>query len=220
MAPGPWQASGNGVMVAATEPSGKPEPMALLPFAMTICGIEELGDHAALGASDVLSILDPDYPVPEAFGQYGEHRRLELCFHDIIDPTPGMRLPSAEDVAAILRFGAAIPRAAEARLLVHCHAGISRSTAAMTLLLAQARPEMPAAEVMAAVHAIREKAWPNLRIIELGDAALGRGGALVTAAFALYRLQIERRPHVADFMEQGGRGREVEGARQAPPRLA
>jgi predicted protein tyrosine phosphatase len=119
-----------------------PEP---IPFDMTICGIEELGGHAALGATHVLSILDPEYPVPEAFGQYGEHARLERRFHDIIDPTPDMILPTAEDVAAILAFGRDLDaEAPPATLLVHCHAGISRSTAAMALLLAQAMPAYPA----------------------------------------------------------------------------
>ncbi|HEV2038968.1 MAG TPA: hypothetical protein VGT81_02800, partial [Casimicrobiaceae bacterium] len=51
------------------------------------------------------------------------------------------------------------------------------------------------------------------RLIEIGDAMLGRNGALVEATHALHRLQIERRPHVAEFMELGGREREVAAAR-------
>jgi predicted protein tyrosine phosphatase len=183
------------------------------PFDITVCGIDELEGHGALGATHVLSILDPDYPVPEAFGEYGEHERLELRFNDIIDPTPGMILPGPEHVEAILAFGRSLtaePQAAN--LIVHCHAGISRSTASMALILAQAMPDMPAEAILATVHGIREKAWPNLRIIELGDALLGRDGTLVQAAFRLYRLQIERRPHLADYMDEGGRGREIRAA--------
>jgi len=37
------------------------------------------------GASDVVSILDPDWPVPSAFGACGEHQRLELRFDDVIE---------------------------------------------------------------------------------------------------------------------------------------
>ena len=33
-----------------------------------MCGIEELAGHGSTGASHVLSIPDPDHPVPEAFG--------------------------------------------------------------------------------------------------------------------------------------------------------
>lgn len=187
------------------------------PFGITVCGIDELGDHAALGASHVLSILDPDYPVPEAFGQYGEHARLERRFHDIIEPTLGMILPSPADVDAVLAFGRTLQQESPATLLVHCHAGISRSTASMVLILAQAMPEESASDILATVHGIREKAWPNLHMLEMGDAQLGRGGSLVEAAFGLYRLQLERRPHIADFMLAEGRGREVAAGRVTRP---
>jgi len=196
---------------------------AALPFDMTVCGIEELAGHCSTGASHVLSILDPDHPVPEAFGTFGEHRKLEMRFHDIICDTPGLLLPQPEHVASILALGRdleAEPRAA-AHLLVHCHAGISRSTACMALILAQALPEQPEDAILQQIHALREKAWPNLRLIEMGDAMLGRGGTLVEATHALHRLQLERRPHLAEFMELGGRGREVEAARgRAAPRWA
>jgi len=185
------------------------------PFGITVCGIEELAGHCSTGASHVLSILDPDYPVPEAFGAFGEHEKTEVRFHDIIDETPGLLLPQPEHVERILALGRSLlsEPAATAHLLVHCHAGISRSTASMALILAQALPEQPADTVLALVHGIREKAWPNLRLIEMGDAMLGRGGALVEATHALHSLQLERRPHMAEFMELGGRGREVAAAR-------
>ena len=182
------------------------------PFGITICGIDELEGHGALGATHVLSILDPDYPVPEAFGEYGEHERLELRFNDIIDPTPGMILPGPEHVEAILAFGRSLTSEPQANLIVPCHAGIPRSTASMTLILAQALPDEPDETIIAIVHGIREKAWPNLRLLELGDAMLGRDGTLIRAAYRLYRLQIERRPQLAEMMDEGGRGREIRAA--------
>lgn len=189
-----------------------------LPFGITVCGIEELAGHCDTRASHVLSILDPDTPVPEAFGRFGEHRKLELRFDDIIDEVAGLKAPQPADIERILGFGRDLQlEPAEARhLLVHCHAGISRSTAAMALILAQALPDLPADGVVALVHGIREKAWPNLRLIEIGDAMLQRRGALIAAVVALYRLQMERRPHIGEFMETAGRGREVAAARGTP----
>lgn len=184
---------------------------AFVPFAITVCGIEELRGHCDV--SHVLSILDPGHPQPEAFGAYGEHERLELRFHDIIDERPEMLAPQAADVERLLAFGRDLLRepARTAHLLVHCHAGVSRSSAAMTLLLAQTRPERPAAEAMAEVARIRPIAWPNLRMIELGDDLLGRGGELVAAAHARYRAVVARDPGWGHDMARAGRGREVTG---------
>jgi predicted protein tyrosine phosphatase len=187
-----------------------------LPFRITICGIAELPDHTEVGVSHVLSILDPGWPVPDAFGGFGEHARLELRFHDIIDEQPGMMLPRPEHVAEILAFGRDLlaEPAGTANLLVHCHAGVSRSTASMILLTAQALPQAPGPALVDTILRIRPQAWPNLRIVEMGDAELRRGGTLVAAVAGLYRSQLLRRPDYADEMTAGGRGREVALAQQ------
>ncbi len=188
----------------------------IAPFRITVCGIEELSGHCEAGASHVLSILDPDWPVPEAFGSFGEHEKLELRFHDVIEEDPHLVPPRAEDVARLLAFGRDLlaEPPTGAHLLVHCHAGISRSTASLALILAQALPGLPTHQVLGEVLRIRAKAWPNLRIIELGDAALSRGGELVSAAGEIYRIQLEIRPELAQLMTEGGRGREVTAARR------
>jgi predicted protein tyrosine phosphatase len=183
------------------------------PFIITVCGLEELAGHAGRRVSHVLSILDPEQPEPEAFGAYGEHARLGLKFHDIIEETPGFLAPQSEQIAQILAFGRDIlPPENLRHLLVHCHAGISRSTASMTLLLAQAQPQLSAAAILAQVVHIRAKAWPNLRILELGERQLNRPGEFSGAAGAVYRLQIERRPEIKDYFLNNGRRREVEAA--------
>jgi predicted protein tyrosine phosphatase len=184
------------------------------PFKVSVCGIDELTEHCETGASHVLSILDPDFPVPEAFGRFGEHEKLELRFHDVIEADPGMEPPREADVARLLAFGRTLPdRPNEgAHLLVHCHAGISRSTAAVALILSQALPDRDADEIMQEVLRIRAKAWPNLLMLEFGDAMLGRKGQIVAAAVKVYRKQLEIRPHLAEFMTLGRRGREVVAA--------
>jgi len=180
------------------------------PFGLTVCGIEELTGHSAAGVSHVLSILDPGWPVPEAFGTFGEHAKLELRFHDVIEVASGTMPPSEADVRAVLAFGRDLEAEAASRLLVHCHAGISRSTASMALILAQARPALGAETILQGILGIREKAWPNLRILEIGDAMLGREGTLPAAAAALYRHQLNIRPHLGEVMRNAGRGREVD----------
>ena len=186
-------------------------PKLHLPFQLTICGIQELAGHAEARISHVLSILDPDEMEPAAFGSYGEHARLELRFHDVIEDTAGIQAPQPQHVKQILDFGRDVLRDPEAlrHLLVHCHLGISRSTAAMTLLLAQAQPEASARDILRQVVSIREKAWPNLRILTFGEQQLGRPGTFSTAVAEVYRNQLQRRPELRSFFEANGRGREI-----------
>ncbi len=153
--------------------------------------------------------------MPEAFGAFGEHARLELRFHDVIEASdPDMIAPRQEHVADLLAFGRGLLEEPQddAHLLVHCHAGISRSTASLALILAQALPGVPAHRIFEEVLQIRPQAWPNLRILEFGDAMLGRRGELVAAAAGIYRTQLDRRQYLAEQMRSAGRGREIETA--------
>jgi predicted protein tyrosine phosphatase len=188
--------------------------MDTLPFSIAVRGIQELPDMADAGVTHVLSILDPEWPVPDAFAAYAAHERLELRFHDVIEDTPGLIAPAEHHVAELLAFGRTLDAEPDGgHLLVHCHAGISRSTASMILMILQARPALSAREVAQGVLAIREKAWPNLRLIEMGERALGREGEIVDAVRDLYGAQLVIRPHLAEVMTKSGRGREVALAR-------
>ncbi len=188
-------------------------PQSFVSFAVTVCGIDELPAYRDVGVSHVLSILDPEHPGLAVFGAYGEHKRQELRFHDIIDPRHERIAPQRQDVEAILRLGRDLMAEPETcgHLLVHCHMGISRSTAALVMLLAQARPERLAVEAVAAVARIRKEAWPNLCMIEFADEILGRDGELVAAVRAHHRAYVLRRPEMITIMREHGRDREVEG---------
>ncbi len=177
---------------------------------LTICGLDELDAHADRGVTHVLSILDPARDDHPAFGRYGDHRRLLLRFHDEIEPAESIVLPERADIEAILAWGRdAYAEQADGHMLVHCHMGISRSTAAMTMLLAQAHPEESEAGIAARVMGIRPIAWPNLRMTEFADEILGRGGRLVAAAATLYAGNLARKPELAEVMARLNRSREV-----------
>lgn len=187
-------------------------------FRVTICGIPELDEHCAAGVTHVLSILDPEWPDPPAFAAFAPHRRLALRFHDIIEPAPERLAPTRDDVERLLKFGRELGEPAASHLLVHCHAGVSRSTAAAALILAQAYPDRPARDALDRVARIRPRAWPNLRILEFGDALLGRDGEIIAAAAAVYRRVLDREPYLQEAMIDGGRAREVVAALGSPPR--
>jgi predicted protein tyrosine phosphatase len=124
---------------------------------ITICGIPELGEHSAAGVTHVLSILGPNSPDPPELAAFAPHRRLILRFHDVIEPQPDQIAPTREDVERLLVFGREVSETPEAHLLVHCRAGVSRSTAAAALILMQANPEWPASAALDAVAVIRPR---------------------------------------------------------------
>ncbi len=183
---------------------------------LTICGISELPDQRERSVTHVLSILDPDHPDPEAFGSYDPHHRTILRFHDIINPVEGLILPAPEHVEAVLRFGDEVASEhagkVEGHLLVHCHMGVSRSTAAMLTLLAQTHPEEREDRLFERLTEIRPQAWPNSLMIEFADGLLSRNGRLVDALRRHYGRQIRRMPRYEQLMRDLGRSREVEMA--------
>ncbi|GEP05489.1 tyrosine phosphatase family protein [Methylobacterium oxalidis] len=177
----------------------------------TVCGLEELAGHAERGVSHVLSLLDPGTAEPEVFGRFPAHLRTTLRFHDCLGPGEGLVPPERADVAAILAFGAGTGGAAH--LLVHCHYGLSRSTAALLTLFAQAEPGADSEALVERLHALREPAWPNARMIAFADELLGREGSLSAAVRRLHARQLGVRPHLADLLRELGRGAEVDAAR-------
>src|SRR5439155_197588 len=154
-------------------------------------------------------------PVPAEFDSFGKHQRLELRFHDVIEDVPDMVAPRTEDIRSLLAPGQQLTtsQSAELHLLIHCHAGFSRSPAALVLLLAQARPSLPAEALASEILRIRPNVWPNLRVIELGGRMLHRRGDLVEAASWIYRYRLEQDPGLADMIIANGRAREVDAGR-------
>ena len=146
------------------------------PFRITICGLHELAARGAGDATHVVSILDPGWPDPPELKTHGSHRRVKLYFHDVIEPLPGAILPERWDVDLLLAFGRdAIDyreHATGSHPLIHCHAGVSRSTAAAILILAQRNADRPADE---AVFGNGQAASP--RLAEFAHTGTRRCGA-------------------------------------------
>jgi len=153
----------------------------LLPFKFAICSLDQLPRSVmTFRPTHIVSISDPGASPPRFPESISV---LYLNFfdmdsdHEIRDrlPRPG-DVPSAGHAKAILEFGRQIP--ASSRLLLHCWAGVSRSTASAILLVAQALPgnEDMAIEI---VKAVRPQLCPNRRLVEVGDRLLGLNGRLV-----------------------------------------
>lgn len=114
--------------------------------------------------------------------EIADARHLRLGVNDISEPVADAVLPGESDVAALIEF-LGDWRPADGSLLVHCYAGISRSTACA--LIAHVIYTKDPEHSVAALAAAAPNARPNRRIIALADALLGYGGALSSARAAM-----------------------------------
>ena len=144
-----------------------------------VCSLADL--HATVkdtGASHVLTVMANVAQVvrPESVIE-ANHLRVQM--DDILEPTEGFVAPNETHIAQVLDFIRGWDRAAP--LVVHCYAGISRSTAsafAAACLLNPGRDERVIARQIRAASPI---AQPNRLLVTLADQALGRDGRMVRA---------------------------------------
>ena len=180
----------------------------------SVCGVADLDAYGDSGVTHVLSILDPGWADPTAFERYPAHHRVNLRFHDAVESGHAVLLPERRNVEDILAFGQRLGTdlvdGNGGHLLIHCQMGISRSTAAMVTLLAQAFPREDDELLFDRLLAIRPQAWPNLLMVGFADELLDRGGRMVAALGRVYAGQLARRPDLADERRRQSRGREVE----------
>lgn len=179
----------------------------LLPFRLSICGIGELHRFAG-DVSHILGILDPGTPQPDGYSHHPAARRHEFRFYDIVTAEAGKTLPGEREVAAVLEVGARLAAEPVQHLLVHCYAGVSRSTASAVMLMAQRNPGRES-EIFATLAEIRPQAWPNSVMIGHADRQLGLGGALVEALRLHHIAVAHRHPEVRQLIRTVGRGHEL-----------
>jgi predicted protein tyrosine phosphatase len=134
--------------------------------------------------SHLISLLSPtDDKVWPAADADSEH--LRLAFHDIAELREGFTAPDTALVAQLLDFAAGWD--AGRPLLVHCWAGVSRSTAAAFVIACQRAPERSEREIAQALRAAAPYATPNALVVSLADAALGRAGRMSAAVAEIGR---------------------------------
>ena len=152
---------------------------AKLPFRISICGLDELGSRLRrFRPTHIVSITDPSDSIVEFPSSMVV---LRLAFHDL-NRCDGMvpkmlaskdcdEYPGAANAESILAFGRTIP--VDSRVLLHCHAGISRSPAAAYLL---ASVHLPSQDAMKLVMRLRREATPNRLLMQSGDKLIAANG--------------------------------------------
>jgi predicted protein tyrosine phosphatase len=87
--------------------------------------------------------------------------------------------PADEHVSRLIDFVRGWDRAKP--LVVHCYAGISRSTAGAYVAACALNPGRSELAIAQAIRAASPTATPNARFIALADQALGRNGRMTAA---------------------------------------
>ena len=137
---------------------------------------------AAHKPSHVITLISPDAP---AVVCDGIHHHLTLRFNDIAAPQDGLVAPNTETLQALLAFAPGWDRSAP--MLVHCFAGISRSTAAAYILACDAAGLGQEAKIAARLRRASGSATPNALMVALADNILRRDGRMVAGIAAIGR---------------------------------
>jgi predicted protein tyrosine phosphatase len=153
-----------------------------------ICSLKMVDSLAdAIRPSHVLSLLGGITAFPETPKGIDPANHLKVTLADIAEPQEGMVHPGEDHVSDVIAFGRrwAAENDGKRPLLVHCFAGISRSTASALSVACALRPATAEADFAAALRSVSESAQPNALMIAHADQLLGRNGRLVAAVEAM-----------------------------------
>jgi predicted protein tyrosine phosphatase len=133
-------------------------------------------------------------------GHIAEENHLILGMDDIAEAIEGQTLPADEHVAKLIAFASQWDR--KAPIVVHCFAGISRSTAAAFVIACTLNPQRDEARIARAIRDASATAMPNTRIVAIADRLLKRDNRMVRAVEALGRGQeaMEGHPFRLDLL--------------------
>jgi predicted protein tyrosine phosphatase len=150
-----------------------------------VCSLALIAETVArTGAGSLVTLLSPGTEIERPIGIRPE-RHLYLAVSDIVEPTPGQVLADAAHLDELLEFVHAWDRAAP--MLIHCFAGVSRSTAAAYIVACALMPNRDELAVAQALRAASRTATPNARLVALADEALARRGRMSHAIAAIGR---------------------------------
>lgn len=142
------------------------------------------GEIELHGIRHVISILGPETP-HRRFDGVAHVDHLQMTFNDVAAAMGGMLTPAAADVEMLLQFVRRWERASP--LLIHCWAGVSRSTAAAYIAQCALDPRADEFRLAQGLRDVSPSATPNRMMVAFGDELLGRDGRMVDGIAAIGR---------------------------------
>ena len=148
-----------------------------------VCGLADLPSViVARRPSHMVTLLDPTTMIETPDG-IAPDRHLKLGVNDIAQPAEGLTAPDETLVGRLLTFAEAWDE--RDPMVIHCWAGISRSTASAFTLACARSPEVDEVAIAWTLRSLAPHAYPNRRIVALADDMLGRQGRMVDAIEAI-----------------------------------
>jgi predicted protein tyrosine phosphatase len=135
-----------------------------------------------IGARSIVTMLRLSDRVQRP-SQIAPENHLILALDDITTPIDGHIAPGEEHVARLIAFAGHWDRAAP--MVVHCYAGISRSTAGAFVAACTVNPQRDEQQIAWDIRRASRTATPNARIVSIADKLLKRDGRMVRAVEAI-----------------------------------
>ena len=167
--------------------------------AVHVCPLSRLAPTvAASGASHLITLIDLFTLVARPATISAENHLL-IGINDIVAPADGLVLADDDHVRTLIDFVEGWDQTRP--LVIHCFAGISRSTAAAFIALCVARPKRDERAIAQALRRASPLATPNARLVAIADRLLGRDGRMIAAIEAIGRGQmaVENVPFVLEL---------------------
>lgn len=164
-----------------------------------VCSLAALPETVRLtGASHVLTVMANVEQVARPVSVLPANH-LKVSMDDITEEMDGFVAPSEGHIEQVLNFVRSWDRGAP--LVVHCYAGISRSTASAFAAVCALNPHRDEIEIARKIRAASPIASPNRLIVGLADRALGREGRMLRALDAMGpgAMMVEGRPFVIEL---------------------
>jgi predicted protein tyrosine phosphatase len=152
----------------------------------------------ATGASHVLTVMANVGQVQRPASVL-EANHLRVSVDDITEHIDGFVAPSDQHIEQVLAFVRAWDRSAP--MVVHCYAGISRSTASAFAAACALNPHRDEAAIARQIREASPIASPNRLLVALADRALGRDGRMLRALDQIGpgNMTVEGRPFRVDL---------------------
>jgi predicted protein tyrosine phosphatase len=148
-----------------------------------VCSLARLQETVArTGARHVVSLLAHDANLMRPT-KIAPENHLWLQLHDINAPMDGYVAPQIEHVEQLIAFVQRWPR--QTALVMHCYAGVSRSSAAAFVTICALSPASDEQAIAAALRRASPTATPNIRIVAIADHLLARRGRMIRAVEAI-----------------------------------